>query len=313
MPYSYRHLRAFTSVVRQGSITKAAAELNVSQPALTQSIRVLEGIVGTPLLDRSARGVEPTVAGAEFLAVAERLMGDMERSLADLRSLSELRRGRISIAGLPSVGCSFLPRLVADFRRIHPNLQVIIHDGLSGQVVDMVKHGHCDMALTCLLSDDELLHAEAMLEDDLILICYPGHRLAQAETVTWEAIAADVFIGLSRQSTTRILVDRAFAAVGEVVAPDYEVGHITTVASMVSEGLGITVIPRLGLSLVTAPNLVCRSITGPRAKRSMGLIRLAQRSLSPGADAFWAYVRDNIAVLADEFAPSTRYRIGRLG
>lgn len=293
MSISYRQLNGFITVARLGNVTRAARELHVSQPALTQTIRSLEDIVGTTLFDRSAKGVTLTRAGEEFHTVAMRLVGDIDDALEDLRALSEIRRGRVFVAGLPSLTCGLLPRIVAGFLGDHPNLSAIIHDGLSSTVEEAVLRGQCDFGLSCPVEDHSTLHCEPVADDHLELLCHADHPLATAEHVTWHDICAHKFIGLSRQSSTRAFVDRAFASVGRFVDPSYEVVHITTVAGIVAEGLGVTVVPRLTQQLINQPTVVFRKITGPIVTRQICLVRQADKSLSPAARILWQKIRSD--------------------
>lgn len=302
MTLAYRHLRSFAAVARDGSVTRAAAELHVSQPALTQTIHNLEQIVGTPLLNRGPRGVTLTAAGQEFLAVAEQLIEITDRALADLRNLAEVRRGLVSVAGLPSVACGFLPKIVASFQAKHPNVRVIIHDGLADDIGEAVRRGHCEIGVTCLLAPDQDIEAEVIADDDMMLLCQRDHPLANAAEVTLAEISKHAFIGLSRQSSTRAIVDRAFASASLYMSPDYEVQHTSTAGSMVAEGLGITIVPRLSCSLISANNVVWREITAPAVRRSLSLVRLGGRSLSPAASAFWRHIVEQRHLLDDALA-----------
>lgn len=299
MPIAFRHLKSFAVVARYGGITRAAEELHVSQPALTQTIRNLENIIGTNLFDRTAKGVTLTHAGEEFLVVATRLIADIDDALEDMRGFAEIRRGRVAIASLPSLTCGLVPKVVARFQREHPNLNVIIFDGLNSSVEEMVLRGQCDFGLTCPIEKQGELLKEPVANDELELICHRDHPLARAEEVTWRMICDHKFIGLSRLSSTRAFVDRAFASVGRVVDPSYEVGQIPTVGAIVAEGLGVTVIPRLTRNMLHLPTLVFRQITGPTVGRQICLIRQPEKSLSPAAEVLWGMIRDDCRLWRD--------------
>lgn len=287
MSIAYRHLKGFMSVARCGSISRAAEELNVSQPALTQTIRGLEEIVGTPLFDRSAKGVTLTRAGEEFIVVSARLISEIDNALEDLRGFAEIRRGQITVAGLPSLTCRFLPHVVARFKCDYPNMNTVIFDGLANHIEEMVRRGQCDFALSCPVDPRSDLHLEPVIEDALTLICSSDHALAVAERVTWEEICKHKFIGLSHSSSTRTFVDRAFASIGRVVDPSYEVGHITTVGGIVAEGLGVSVVPKMTRALINQPGIVFRKVEEPVISRKICLVRRSDRSLSPASQILW--------------------------
>lgn len=291
MSFGYRHLKCFLVVARTQSVTRAAEELNVSQPAMTQTIRNLEEIVGTPLFDRTTKGVSLTSAGHDFSPVATRLIAEIDYAIGDLRGYAEIRRGRVSVSGVPSVACGLLPRMVKKLLVIHPNLKVVIFDGLSGNIEEMILRGQVDFGLTSPVGSQSELTAESVARERLDLICARDHPLASSSVVTWEQICEHRFIGLSRQSSTRMIVDRAFASIGRVIDTSYDVEHISTAAGIVAEGLGVTIIPRSTRVLIARSDLVFRPIEEPIATRNVCLIRRADRSLSPAAEVLWDLIR----------------------
>jgi DNA-binding transcriptional LysR family regulator len=113
------------------------------------------------------------------------------------------------------------------------------------------------------------------------------------------------FIGLSRESSTRVFVDRAFATIGRVVDPSYEVGHLTTVAGIVAEGLGVTVIPNMARALIHHPSIVFRRIHDPVVSREICLIKQQDRSLSPAATVLWDMIlKEDILMSGPTRGPS---------
>jgi DNA-binding transcriptional LysR family regulator len=293
MSFSYRHLKSFVSIATVGSITGSAQVLNVSQPALTQTIRSLEDLVGTALFDRIPKGVMLTRAGEEFLPVAKLLIKEMDHALEDLRGLSEIRRGRVIVAGLPSITCEMLPRVVARFIDKFPNLDAIICDGLTSSVEEMVLRGQCDFGVSCPVGNHDELYHDLIVDDVFELICHRDHELATCDVVNWKMICNHKFIGMSHHSSTRKLVDRAFAAVGRVVDPNFEVGHITTAAGIVAAGLGVTVVPRMTRALIHQPNIVFRNIEAPVFGREIRLVRQPTKSLSPAAQILWNMILED--------------------
>jgi LysR family carnitine catabolism transcriptional activator len=291
MPFSHRHLKSFVNVASIGSVSGSAAAMHISQPALTQTIRNLEDMVGTSLFDRSAKGVTLTRAGEEFFPVAKRLISEMENALEDLRGLSEIRRGRVTVAALPSIACEMLPRIVAKFVDRFPNLEAIIYDGLTSSVEEMVQRGQCDFGISCPDEKIESLFLEKITNDVFELMCHHRHPLANVERVTWDMICDHKFISLSPKSSTRTLVDQAFASVGRIVDPSFEVGHITTAGGIVASGLGVTVIPRMTRVLINRPNLVFRKIEAPVFDRQVSLFRQKTKSLSPAAQILWDMIK----------------------
>ena len=116
---SAKQLRCVVSLARFGSFVAAAADMEMSQPALTRAIKQVERAVGVQLFTRSTRRVALTAAGQEFVPTAERLLADLEISVQNMRALGARRRGQLVIACLMSVGYGLLPDLIATYRRRH--------------------------------------------------------------------------------------------------------------------------------------------------------------------------------------------------
>ena len=293
MPLSYRLLRSFRAVARQGSITAAANELHVSQPALTQTMHQLEEIVGTTLLSRGSRGVVLTQAGREFLLAAEQLLEHMDRVLDDIRGYARLRRGSLTVAVLPSLASGFMPKLIGSFKKLHPQIHVSMHDALNEQIEDLVTRGLSDIGLTVALSSETPFESLVIASDQMSLICEENHPLARYSTVSWDQVAKYDYVALSRQSSTRRIIEQSFAAAGHYVHPVLEVQNIAAVAHMVEAGLGVTIVPHLAAPLIGAAKVVWRPMVRPRVRRQLRLIKIANRVLSPAAQAFWQHLLDN--------------------
>src|SRR4029077_525799 len=110
MSRELRHIHALLEVARRGSFTRAAAELRVSQPALTVQVRQLEAQLGVSLFDRNKRRVALTQAGRDLVAPLERVIFDFESVIANTRDFVEHRRGIVAVSALPSIAAGLLPR-----------------------------------------------------------------------------------------------------------------------------------------------------------------------------------------------------------
>jgi DNA-binding transcriptional LysR family regulator len=123
-----KHLQAFVAVAQEGSFTRAARRLALSQPALTIQINQFEEELGVKLFDRTTRRVLLTDNGAEFLPTAERLLDDVETAIAQVRDVAARRRGRVGVATLPSIAMKLMPAMVAEFRSTYPGVSVHLLD-----------------------------------------------------------------------------------------------------------------------------------------------------------------------------------------
>jgi LysR family transcriptional regulator, carnitine catabolism transcriptional activator len=281
-------LAAFLHVARTGSFSEAAALQHVSQPALSRTIRVIEEVVGHRLFDRTTRSVELTPAGRELRPIAERMVAEFDSAFGELAQFIEGRRGRIVVAGLPSICAVLLPGAIARFQATHPAVDFLIRDGLSGTVVDAVTDGHADIGLTVGPLPAEQLSYRPLLADEFGLVCRADDVLARHASVPWSVFETRPFIAMNPASSVRSMTDAAFLQGGIAVRPLYECAFLGTTGNLVAAGVGISALPRLTLPLVGAAGLVWRPLVQPSLQRSLGVLTRLGRSLSPAAAQFLA-------------------------
>jgi DNA-binding transcriptional LysR family regulator len=288
---STRQLRAFIALAEQRNFTRAASLSNLSQPAFSALIRQLEEALGLRLFDRSTRSVELTPEGAEFERSARRVLDEFEGALAGMHDQAARRRGRVSIALLPSLAAGWLPQVLAGFRESYPGIELQVADVLSEPCIELVRSGHADFALAATRAETPELRAEPFCSDDFHLVCPDDHPLAHASEVRPRDVAAYPFIHLSRTSSVRQYLDAATHP--QVMNTVLEVDQLATVTGMVRAGLGISIVPRLTLFHFQSPGLVTRRLSWPGLKRRLYLVQRRDRSLSMAAQGFydWAMAR----------------------
>ncbi|MCI0756359.1 LysR family transcriptional regulator [Teichococcus vastitatis] len=292
MAVTLKGLRAFSTVLRYGSFTRAAGLLNITQPALTVQIRQLEDSLGLKLLDRIPKGAEPTAAGRELARSLEPLLQELDHTIAGLQDLAARRRGMVRLAALPSVASSVLPGAIARLRESHPSLQVRVREAVTGQVYDLVRAGEVDLGIATDLKPGGELSLQRLFEDQILAVLPPGHALAALSAIPLSALARERLLLLEADSSIRRLVDDAFAAAGHIVAAAQEAVHMGTLVSMARAGLGIVLIPSSAAEIRMAPELAVRPIGNPPIRRTVSLICRSDRSLSPVAEALVEKVRE---------------------
>src|ERR1700716_4352625 len=141
-------LRYFVTVVREGTFTKAAERLFITQPSLSEQIRKLETELGSPLFQRLGRRLTLTDAGEALLPHAQKVLFEVEQARARVQEVRGLRRGRLSVGVLPSAAARLLPQFLADFQRQHPGVEVALREeNLSADFEQMVHDGVLDLAI----------------------------------------------------------------------------------------------------------------------------------------------------------------------
>ncbi|MFY0992471.1 LysR family transcriptional regulator [Halomonas sp. C05BenzN] len=293
MSISIRQLKAFIEVAASGSFIEASEKLHLSQPALSLSIKKLEGVVGGALFNRSRKGIQLTPEGKRFLPVARRLVGDWDTALDDVSRLFSKQVGRVSVAALPTLAAGFLPAVLADFKRQYPNLEISVHDLLASQIDELVSEGRADIGLSVRPRNREAMHFEPLIEDHFVAVCPTGHPLLQQEEVSWHDLLGYPIIDLDRMSSTRQAIERVLGDLEREMDLFCEVSQIGTVGRMVAAGLGVSALPSLSFLQISKEGLGWRPLVSPRVPRELGIITPTRTPLSAAAKAMLNEIREH--------------------
>ena len=294
MNYTLAQLRAFVVLAAEGSFTRAAARLSLSQPALTVQIRNLETSLGAKLFDRDPRGVALTRIGSDLAPTLKRLLAEIDRALDETLDAAQGRRGTIRIAALPSFAAGPLPRAIAAFRERHPTIDFVIRDAVANKVVAAVRGWAVDLGLTAgveLTDDLEILH-EA--EDQLCVVFPTTHPLAEMQRIVLSDVAGFPLVLMESETSVRAIVDAAFVSAGRVVRPAAEATYMMTAVGLVRAGLGITILPTSAKEIEAEPGLRARPIDDARFSRRISLVKRRNRTLPPAAEEF---LKDLVATM----------------
>ncbi len=286
--------RAVTALAETRSFRAAADVLGLSPSALSRQITGLESRLGTRLFDRDTRNVDATATGIVLTDIARRILNTLEDGMLELDAHVSARRGRLTIAGLPSVTQALLPRLLQTFTNAHPEVDLRIIDALSGGVIEAVESGVADLGFTAgTLSARSRLDFHPILNDEFVAIGHADGPLSEDRAYDWAEIVAMPFIAMAEGTSVRELVDGACLRIGASLSPRFEVAHLATAGSLVSAGLGVTALPTLTLPVLNMGGLIRRDITDFGARRRIGLVRRSGRTLSPSAAAFFQLVKQS--------------------
>ncbi|ABM33951.1 LysR family transcriptional regulator [Paracidovorax citrulli] len=294
MHLSSRHIDAFLALAQERSFTRAAGLCHLSQPAFSALVRSLEDGLGLRLFDRSTRHVELTPEGLQFLDSARRLRVEIDSAIGRARDAAQLRRGRVSLALLPSLAAGWLPGLLAGFRADHPQIELDIADVLSEPCIERVASGRADFALAAIRADTPSLQAEPFCSDSFHLVCRADHPLAKRRPrggLQVQDLAPWPFVHLARTSSVRQYLEAAIHP--HAMNTLMEVEQLATVMGMVRAGIGISVVPTLTLFHFSQPGLVTRPLSLPSLTRQIFLVRRRDRDLSIAARELYRRVMEN--------------------
>ncbi|WP_277968600.1 LysR family transcriptional regulator [Sphingomonas echinoides] len=284
---SLSSLRLFLQVAQTCSFSETARLANLSQPALSRTIKLLEEDLGVRLFDRNSRNVALTAAGAALMPTVERLAGDFDLAFQALRQTFAGQRGRVIVGALPSAAAHVLPAIIAGFRQSHPHVEIILRDNLSGALYQQMIDRMIDFAITTPPDIDNGFRFDPLMDDECVLVCRHEDAAAMPAPVAWSVFGEHPFIAMAPRSSVRLLTDTAFAKTDLAVRPLYECAQLATVGGLVSAGLGITLLPKSTLPLLgVAGDVAWRTMAPPRISRAIGVARLDKRTPSPAAAAF---------------------------
>lgn len=278
-------LQAFTAVADHRSFSEAAAQLHLTQPAISKRIRQLENELGKRLFDRIARRVQLTEAGRALLPSARRILLEISESRRLLANLSGRVAGTLSIGTSHHIGLHRLPDLLRRYTHRYPDVDLDLRFLDSEEGCNLVEHGELELALVTLpeLTPPALL-ATAVWDDPLTVVVALDHPLA-SQHVQDVATLADFPAILPAVGTfTRGVIERAMGARGMHPAVRLETNYLETIRSMVSIGLGWSALPR------TMIDDSMRALEVPELPllRTLGFVQHRARTLSNAAQALIA-------------------------
>ena len=297
MTHELRQVRAFLKVAELQSFTRAAAELHVSQSALTVQVKQLEEELGVLLLDRNKRGVTITTAGRELLAPLQRLVADADAIVGYARGISALHTGTLAIAALPTIAAELLPAVMRKFLRRHAEVQITVHDVVADRVRELVTKRAVDLGLGTPAAQDRELLAKPLYQDRLVAFVAMDHALAGRSEVSLQEVLKYELILPHRDSSVRRIVEAAMGRERDSARIRHETGFMPTALGMARAGLGVTILPESAAGQ-NAAGLARVPFEKPLMNRQICLLVRRDRSLSPSAAAFVECLRAHVAARA---------------
>jgi len=298
MSVSLRQVTAFLAVAEAGSFTRAADQLKVAQPALSQAIRELETSLGLRLFDRTTRRVELTAAGREFRDATVKIVDDLDFAVRNARDLAGRKSGRMVVAAPPLLAAAVLPQAIVEFSSQYPDVQISVVDAPTTSIVDVVRSSGADCGIGTFPEGESGVQQTALMRDRLLLFCRADSPFAKAESVRWSDLFRQPLIALSPTSAIRRLVEIGFESAQIPLTPAYEVHQMVTALSLIKAGLGVAVLPTYAYSEAKFRQVVAKPLVEPEIGRDISMIHADGRSITPAVSAFIPIVRIVIRRLA---------------
>jgi DNA-binding transcriptional LysR family regulator len=310
-----RQMRALVALAKTGNFTLAAQYMHVTQSALSGLIKELEQTLGVRVVDRSTRRIALTETGNELYPLFSQMIDDLDRALANIADQAQLRKGIVRVAVPQLMACTLLPQVIAAWRTRYPDIGIRLSDSPVEAVTTRVLSGETDFGIGPERDSAPQLEARELMEMPFEAVVPPDHPLAKRRRLGWSELTAHPLITLRGQFTERLLADmggddgdgRADTLRALTLRPAHEVTYMTTALAMVASGLGVTVCMPYAAPLVRLHGLRMLPLDAPVLTRRFFVYTREQRSLSPAAAAFIAFLFDWVGA-ADNPAGALRPR-----
>lgn len=294
-----RQLRYFVEVAHKKHFTKAAEQLSIAQPALSQQIRQLEHELGVSLFERTSRQVRLTSAGEALLVRAERILAEVEWARMEMQEYSGLVRGRVVIGALQSLEAFRFPALLATFHKHYPGIEIVLREEALEQLVALLSKGQLDLSVIQIIDSSWPLEitalpivTEKLLTEELVLVTAPEHTLAHRQHVAVEELQDEPFISFKSGSGLKHAILQRSIAAGFTPRMLLESGELSTIRLLVAEGLGISILPR---SVAEASGKAVAIVSlDPPSTRTLLLAWHTNVYHSPASTAFLSFMRNDI-------------------
>ena len=296
-----RRLQVFYTVAKQLSFTKAAEQLFMTQPAVTFQVKQLEEHYSTRLFERNHGRIALTPAGRLVMEYAGRILGLNEELETRVGELTGAVSGPLLLGASTTIAEVILPQVLGEFKARHPQVQAYMTVGNSDTIEHRVADHSLDLGLIESPSHLPGLHTEVCCDDELVMICAPGHRLSQLAGVTPAQIAAEPYVGRESGSGTREFADQYFRQNG--VSPEdlniiMELGSSEAIKGVVETGAGVSVMSRARVVKELKLGVLVAIPLEPRLIRTLSFVHPKEKFRSRLLITFVAFATDRMKRIA---------------
>lgn len=297
-----RQLQYVLQIAAERNFSRAAEKLHIAQPSLSQQLSKLEKELGVLLFQRNTSAVELTHAGARFVEQAEGILRSVELLRQEMADISQLRTGKVVVGSMPITGAHLLPRVLPVFKEQYPSIEISLLEDSSMNLEKLTAGGQTDLSLLSLPLEGNALDYVILGEEPIDLAVPPDHRLAErAESgirTRLEELKNDPFIVLKKGQGFRKMTVELCGRAGFEPNTVFESSNMETVQSLVSTGMGVTLVPRF---IARAPRSefvpVYLPLADPAPSRTLVIAYRKGRQLSKAAEAFIETFKSTVANL----------------
>ena len=288
--FEFQQLNAFVAVAHSGNFTRAANELNTSQPTLSRLILKLEEQIGRPLFERKPRGVDLTEAGELLLARSKEILAILDDAFSELSESAT--KGRIRLGAIPTIAPFYLPHILRSFSELHPGVTITIIEDTTDNLVKSCNNGELDIVILALPTDVKYLTVTPLFDEELILVMQQGHELATQDEIQLEELDNYPFLMLSPAHCLSEHIT-SFCQLKSIAPISIQnTSQLATVQELVALGHGISMIPAMARNLDNSELRTYKSITGSPPTRTIAMLENPYRYQSHWLKVFKKHLQD---------------------
>ena len=290
MSQSLSTIRSFLMLAQYLHFGRAAEALSITQPALSNQIKMLEQLLGVRLFARTTRWVRLTPEGERFLRRAQRIVSDVDSAFVEMANPGAPPRGNVAFACIPTIAANIFPRIINEFQSRHPEIKVTMIDETTVELERRIASREVDFGIGGSPRRTHELAFAPLFSDPFVLVCHKSHAFAGRKRVTVGKVLDSPVITLATDSNVRQTIENYFALAGYSFRPQFELNHHYTIGAMVEAGLGVAFLPSQAAERMRASPMISIIPTDePSFARHVGLITRRGETLPPAADSFYAF------------------------
>lgn len=299
IPLDGKQLRAFAMLANKGSFTLAAKELNLSQSAVSHSMKALEEDVGCRLLNRMGKKVLLTQAGEQLLHHAQKILQEMSETRASLTQLGKWGKGRLRL-GTSATACQYiLPAVLREFKESFSQYAITIEPGDALESIEALRENRIDLALALEPEREAHFEFHPLFTDELVFLVGPMHPWAATGSVARAEIPRQSYVLYNKKTYTFRMVEKYFREEGMVLNTVIELGSMEATKELVKLGLGVSIMaPWIARKELEERSLVALSLGKRKLKRNWGIFHWRRHRLSLAEETFVGLCRSAVEGLA---------------
>lgn len=287
-----QHLLVFVTVAEMGHFSRAAEELHMTQPAVSQYIQMLERSIGSKLLDRNSKFVRLNKAGEIVYHHAKQILGLYTRMQSLVGDLTNTASGELSIGASYTFGEYVLPYAVAALRQQYPAIKPVITIGNTTEISELVRNRQLDIGIVEGNFNKEKIVSECFAEDSMFITAAVGHRFSAMEEVSVSELREETWIVREVGSGTREAAERMFRTLQFVPDKLLQFGSTQIIKESVEAGLGITLLSQWTIRKeLSLGSLRTVKVSGTPVIREFALIRQSTPYQTKAMELFWNLIR----------------------